>query len=62
MRASPDTAFPPGLSWRELLALHPVGRIGTPEDVAAAALYLASDEAAWVTGCSLMVDGGTTCR
>jgi NAD(P)-dependent dehydrogenase (short-subunit alcohol dehydrogenase family) len=62
MQASPDTAFPPGLSWRELLALHPVGRIGTPEDVAAAALYLASDEASWVTGCSLMVDGGYTCR
>jgi NAD(P)-dependent dehydrogenase (short-subunit alcohol dehydrogenase family) len=38
----------------------PVGRLGQPEDVAWAAVYLASDEAAWVTGAMLAVDGGTT--
>lgn len=41
-----------------VIGLHPLGRIGTPEDVAQAALFLASDEAAWVTGASFVVDGG----
>jgi 3-oxoacyl-[acyl-carrier protein] reductase len=36
----------------------PIGRIGEPEDVAHAALYLASDEASFVTGAVLPVDGG----
>ena len=36
----------------------PLGRHGSPEDVAYAALYLASDEAAWLTGVVLLVDGG----
>lgn len=36
----------------------PIGRIGKPEDVANAALYLASDEASFLTGCGLAVDGG----
>ncbi|HEY8743882.1 MAG TPA: SDR family oxidoreductase, partial [Chloroflexota bacterium] len=39
-----------------------VGRWGRPEDVAFAALYLASDEAAFVTGTVLAVDGGLTCQ
>ncbi len=36
----------------------PLGRLGRPEDVAAAVVYLASDEAAWVTGATLHVNGG----
>ncbi|MGW4794116.1 SDR family NAD(P)-dependent oxidoreductase [Nonomuraea sp. NPDC004297] len=41
-----------------LTAWYPLGRIGTPADVAAAVLFLASDEAAWITGTVLRVDGG----
>ncbi|HET8627858.1 MAG TPA: glucose 1-dehydrogenase [Thermomicrobiales bacterium] len=39
---------------------YPLGRVGEPEDVANAALFLASDEAAWITGATLVVDGGLT--
>jgi NAD(P)-dependent dehydrogenase (short-subunit alcohol dehydrogenase family) len=38
--------------------VYPLGRIGTPEDIARAALYLASDDASWISGITLLVDGG----
>jgi NAD(P)-dependent dehydrogenase (short-subunit alcohol dehydrogenase family) len=41
-----------------LLSMHPLGRLGEPEDVAMAALFLASEESKWITGVSLPVDGG----
>jgi 3-oxoacyl-[acyl-carrier protein] reductase len=41
---------------------HPIRRLGTPEDVARAALYLASEESSWVTGIILDVAGGTVMR
>ncbi|MEP9362805.1 glucose 1-dehydrogenase [Nocardioides sp. CN2-186] len=39
---------------------HPIGRLGQPADVAYGVLYLASDEASWVTGSELVIDGGWT--
>ena len=41
-------------------AAHPLGRLGTPEDVANAALFLSCDESSFITGSSLAVDGGVT--
>ena len=41
-------------------AFHPLGRNGQPADVAAALLFLASDDAAWITGTVMAVDGGVT--
>jgi len=48
--------------YRTLEALHPVGHLGEPIDVAYAVLYLASDEAGFVTGSELVVDGGYTAQ
>ena len=43
-------------------ALHPLGHMGEPEDIAWAVVYLASDESKFVTGTELVVDGGYTAR
>lgn len=47
---------------RALEALHPLGHLGEPDDVAFAVLYLASDEAKFATGSELVVDGGYTAQ
>ena len=47
---------------RELVSRHPIGRLGKPEEIAYAALYLASDESTFVTGAPLVVDGGYTAQ
>jgi NAD(P)-dependent dehydrogenase (short-subunit alcohol dehydrogenase family) len=49
-----------GQKWDEIVRMHPLGRVGTPEDMAYGALYLASDEASFVTGTTLVIDGGLT--
>ena len=41
-------------------AMHPLGRNGQPKDVAEAILFLASEQASWITGIVLPVDGGVT--
>lgn len=46
----------------ELLREYPLGRLGQPQDVAAAVAFLASADASWVTGQTLVVDGGLTLR
>jgi len=48
----------PAEARRRVLSTFPLGRLGKPEDVGKAILFLASDEAAWITGTWLTVDGG----
>ena len=43
-------------------ALHPLGHMGEPDDIAWGAVYLASDEAKFITGAELVIDGGYTAR
>ena len=47
---------------KQRVAMHPMGRFGQPEDVASAAVYLASDESRWTTGTVLTIDGGYTAQ
>ena len=49
--------------WRDQMApMHMLNRLGEPREVADAALFLASDEASFITGTLLMVDGGSTAK
>ena len=68
---SPGTIRTESPSWQKRLALdpevfeklarwYPVGRVGRPADIAAAIAFLAADEAAFVNGANLVVDGGLT--
>ncbi len=54
IRSAPD----PDAFRRERIAVHPIGRLGRPEDIAGLAVYLASDASSWVTGAVYPVDGG----
>ncbi len=50
----------PGALLASFVATHPIGRLGKPEEIAAMAVYLASDESAFATGAEFRVDGGST--
>jgi meso-butanediol dehydrogenase/(S,S)-butanediol dehydrogenase/diacetyl reductase len=64
---SPGFTVTPSTAWlvesgpqefKDNIARIPLGRVGQPDDIVNAALFLASDEAAWITGVNLVVDGG----
>jgi 2-keto-3-deoxy-L-fuconate dehydrogenase len=50
----------PRKAYEEMAATQALRRMGKPEEIASAALYLASDESAFVTGSALVIDGGWT--
>src|SRR3989449_708513 len=60
LRRFADAMPDPAAAWTEYRAAQPMGRLGTPEECAAAALWLVSPEAGFVTGVALPVDGGFT--
>jgi len=57
-----DSAERPDAARAAVLAKHPIGRIGTPEEVASVIAFLASDDASFMTGLSIPVDGGRSIR
>ena len=52
----------PGVSLERLAHMQPMGRIGTPDEVAEAVVWLCSGAASFITGIPLPIDGGTTAR
>ncbi len=58
-KAFPGGSGPQG-TLGSLIAAHPIGRLGQPDEIATAVSYLASDEASFVVGATLVVDGGYT--
>ncbi|MEF8795049.1 MAG: glucose 1-dehydrogenase [Salinivenus sp.] len=60
LRRFADAMPDPEAAWREYEQEQPIGRLGTPEECADAALWLVSDHASFITGVALPVDGGFT--
>lgn len=60
--ASKATGMSPAEAEAAFSAMHPIGRIGKPEEIAAMVLFLASDESSFATGAEFVVDGGYTAQ
>ena len=57
-----ESSDDPAATEREMAAIHPLGRIGEPSDVANLVAFLASDQAACITGQVYVIDGGTLAK
>lgn len=60
LRAGFERTDDPAEARRRNIARHPLGRLGTANDVASLLLFLASDEASWITGVDYLIDGGAS--
>jgi NAD(P)-dependent dehydrogenase (short-subunit alcohol dehydrogenase family) len=60
--ASRDVPYPQARTIDELEAMHPLGRVGTPEEIADVVAYLASPAASFITGAAIVADGGLTAQ
>jgi NAD(P)-dependent dehydrogenase (short-subunit alcohol dehydrogenase family) len=60
LRFSANSEPYPEEAWARYSAAQPIGRLGTPEECAQAALWLVSDQASFITGVALPIDGGLT--
>jgi NAD(P)-dependent dehydrogenase (short-subunit alcohol dehydrogenase family) len=60
LQAKFDRAPDPAQARESNVKRHPLGRLGTPQDVANLVLFLSSDEAAWITGGTYVIDGGAS--
>jgi NAD(P)-dependent dehydrogenase (short-subunit alcohol dehydrogenase family) len=60
IRRTNKTRPDPEAAWQKMIDYAPLKRITTPDEIAAGILYLASDDARFITGVALPIDGGTT--